>query len=183
MANLHAKAKKDSEREIERRGRQLRETGYTVFRFDFAPKFTRRDLSLGDAIRELKRLTGCKISFWRCPMRGLAVRYQSPPATSYTYDQGTTSVTLRFSTSEDEIDAKRALLLDALLIGIDLYRGLPNNIYDEQTDLLRALLTARPSVEKEEWLALKARLHPKIDPLLKTHDADLRQNLLGERYG
>jgi hypothetical protein len=27
------------------------------------------------------------------------------------------------------------------------------------------------------------RLHPKIEPLLTTHDADLRQNLLGQQYG
>jgi hypothetical protein len=182
MANLQQKAAKEAEHDAGMRKANLRATGYTVFRFDFAPKFTRRDLSLGDAIRELKRLTGYKIGFWRCPVRGMAVRYQSPPTTSYSYDKGTTSVTLRFSTAEEETEAKRELLLDALLLGIDLYRGLPNEVYNEQTDLLRALLTARPSVEKDEWLALKARLHPKIEPLLKTHDADLRQNLLGQRY-
>jgi hypothetical protein len=80
MANLQSKAKKEAAHDAQKHKANLRATGFTVFRFDFAPKFTRHDLSLGDVIREL-------------------------------------------------------------------------------------------------------RLHPKIEPLLTTHDADLRQNLLGQQYG
>jgi hypothetical protein len=39
-------------------------------------------------------------------------------------------------------------------------------------------LNAPASTSQDEWLELKARLHPKIEPLLKTHQAELRKNLL-----
>jgi hypothetical protein len=128
-------------------------------------------------------MTGVKVGFWKCPVRGLAVQFQSPPQTTYVYDQGTISRLMHFSRLEDETQAKRDLILDVVLGGIDLYRGLPNQMFDEQVGIIRALLNAPPSFSGEEWLALKAKLDPKIQPLLTTHEADLRQNILGEKFG
>jgi hypothetical protein len=67
MVNPH----KDAAVAAAHRAAELRATGYTVFRFDFDRKFTRRDLSLGDAFRYLKKCTRFNVSFWRCPVRGL----------------------------------------------------------------------------------------------------------------
>lgn len=178
MVNLQQKGEKEAARAAERRAVDLRANGYTVFRYDFAPRFTRRNLSLGDAVRELQRLSGYKISFWRCPVRGLALKYKSPPTSSYLHDKGDSWVMLHFSNSPDETTAKHDLVLDALLRGMEDFRGLPNSAFEEQTDILRALLTAPASAPREEWLALKARLFPAIVPLLASHQADLRQNLL-----
>jgi len=178
MVNLQQKGAKEAAHEAARRAADLRERGYTVFRFDFAPKFTRRNLGLGDAFRELKRLTGYKVVFWRCPVRGLAVRYHSPPTTTYIHDKGDSWLLLDFSTNTDEEEAKRELVLNVLLVGIGLFRGLPNAVFDEQTSIIRNLLTAPASAPQDEWLALKARLDHRIEPLLKTHQAELRQNLL-----
>lgn len=108
----------------------------------------------------------------------MAVKYQSPPTTSYIHDKGDSWTLLHFSTSEDETTAKRDLVLNVLLIGIGLFRGLPNAAFEEQTNILRALLTAPASAPQDEWLALKARLDHRIEPLLKTHQAELRKNLL-----
>ena len=178
MGNLQQKGAKEPAYEAARHAADLRERGYTVFRFDFAPKFIRRNLSLGDAFRELKRLTGYKVAFWRCPVRGMAVRYHSPPTTTHIHDKGDSWILLDFSTKADEAEAKRELVLNVVLVGIGLFRGLPNAIFEEQTSIIRNLLTAPASASQDEWLELKARLHPKIEPLLKTHQAELRQNLL-----
>ena len=56
---------------------------WTVFYFDFNPKLTRRNLSPGEALRHLLKVTHTRLSWWRCPVRGWAVRYRKLPKTSY----------------------------------------------------------------------------------------------------
>ena len=59
-----------------------RQHGFTVFLFEFKPNLTRRDTTLGEAIRYLLRVRGSRMSFWRCPIRGLAVRIKRLPTTA-----------------------------------------------------------------------------------------------------
>jgi hypothetical protein len=169
--------RKDSNIARENRRCELMENGYTVFRFDLAPKFTRFDLSLGDAFRYLKKCTGFRVTFWRCPVRGLGVRLHSPPNPKQ-HDGGFTCTVLHFATQADEAEAKRELVLDVLLFGIDLFRGLPNKTFEEQTTILRNLLTAPVGSPPEEYLGLKAQLHPCFQKVIDTRQADLRRNLL-----
>jgi hypothetical protein len=155
----------------------LQENGYTVFRFDLAPKFTRFDLSLGDAFRYLKKCTGFRVTFWRCPVRGLAVRLHSSPNKKL-HDGGFSGARLYFSTHADETEAKRELVLDVLLFGIDLFRGLPNATFKEQTTIIRMLLSAPVGTPVEEYQALKFKLLPYFQNVMDTHQANLRRNLL-----
>jgi hypothetical protein len=60
-----------------------RRRGFTVFHFDLKPSLTRRDLILGESIRYLLRATGSRLTFWRCPIRGLAAQIQRLPTTGY----------------------------------------------------------------------------------------------------
>jgi hypothetical protein len=182
MVNLQAKGRKDAERTASAESAELKANGYTVFHFDFRPQQTFRNLSLGDAFRKLKKLTGYKVTFWRCPVRGLAVKIHFPPATTLVHDKGETWSLLAFSTKENEAEAKRDLVLELLLSGMNQYRALPNTVFDEQVAIVKALLMAPPSMDGQEWLAHKARLHPKIAPLVDTHQAELRHHLLGEQY-
>lgn len=182
MGDLRNKAKKladDAKREDRERRRR---EGWTVFHFDLKPNLTQRDLTIGEAIRHLLRVTGHKVGFWRCPVRGLAIQYKRLPTTRLAYDYGETWIVLHFSRQEDLAAAKRELVIDMLLQGINLYRALPNAVFDEQVRLLKGLLRAPPSTSKEEWLAGKARLHKPFQPLLDTHHSDLRTNLLGKAY-
>jgi len=48
---------------------------------------------------------------------------------------------LHFATQADEVEAKRESVLDVLLFCIDLFGGLPNKTFEEQTTMLRNLLT------------------------------------------
>jgi hypothetical protein len=162
----------------ERRKRE----GWTVFHFDFKPSLTRRDLTLGEAIRYLLRSTGSRMKFWRCPIRGLAVQIQRLPTTKYAYDHGYTYTMLHFSDLDDEVEAKKALVLDMLLTGIELFRGLPNVAFDEEIKRIKWLLCAPPSVSAEDWCKVRNELQKQSRPLLRTHEAELRFHLLGEKY-
>jgi hypothetical protein len=182
LGHLPKKAKRLVEDALRADGNQRREHGFAVFHFDFKPNLTRRDMTLGEAIRHLLRVTGCRMSFWRCPVCGLALRIRHLPRTSYAFDRGETFIMLHFSDLEDEVAAKKVLALDMLLTGIELYRGLPNAMFDEQVSTIKWLLTAPPSVPADEWLKALDKVHSKTRPLLRTHEAELRFHLLGEKY-
>ena len=181
MGDLRNNAQK-AEAEAVRRAEELRQNGFTVFHFDYDPKLTRRNMTLGQAIRHLMRVTGTRISWWRCPVRGLAITYRKLPTTSFAYDKGETYMVTHFSDLADEVEAKKVLALDMLLTGVELYRGLPNRIFDEQVELIRWLLKAPPSVPADEWLAVQQKVHRKSQHLLRTHESTLRHHLLGEKY-
>lgn len=89
---------------------------------------------------------------------------------------------LNFSDLADKTDAKRALVIDMLLRGVELYRGLPNQAFDDEMRRIRWLLTAPPSISAVDWKAQLARLDQRVQPLLRTHEAELRFHLLGEKY-
>lgn len=105
MGDLRNKAKKDAAEWADGERKRRRENGFTVFHFDFSPKLTWRDLTFGEAVRLLQRATGTKVSFWRCPVRGLALQYKELPRTSFSYDQGTTYRRMTFSTNADAVAA------------------------------------------------------------------------------
>jgi len=128
------------------------------------------------------RVTGTRISFWRCPIRGLAIQYRKLPRTSMAYDHGETYMVMRFCDLADNAEAKRVLVLDMLLSGIELYCGWPNTFFDQQVAAIKWLLQAPPSVPAEEWLKVRATVDPRAEPLLRTHEPDLRFHLLGEKY-
>jgi hypothetical protein len=74
MGDLRNKARKEAQEHAIRETEDRRRNGFTVFHFDFNPKLTRRNTTLGEAIWYLMRVTGTRITFWRCPIRGLAIR-------------------------------------------------------------------------------------------------------------
>jgi hypothetical protein len=129
------------------------------------------------------RVTGTKISFWRCPIRGLAIQYKKRPRTSYSYDSGESYMVLHFCDMADNAEAKRVLVLDMLVNGIELHRDWPNTFFDQQVATIKWLLQAPPSIPAEEWLKARGTVDPRTQPLLRTHEADLRFHLLGEKYG
>lgn len=182
MGDLRNKAKKWAEEDRRNDIEDRRRNGFTVFHFDFNPKLTRRDLKLGEAIRYLMRVTGTRVSFWRCPVRGLAVQYRKLPTTPYAYAHGDTYMFLRFSDVEDATAAKKALVLDMVLRGIELYRGLPNGLFDQEVATIKWLLTAPPSIGSDDWLKKLETLQKPSKTVLRTHEADLRHHLLGESY-
>jgi len=92
-----------------------RRNGWWIFRYDMDPRFTRGELSLGEAIRYLCRLSGRRISWWRCAVRGLSIEFKILPTTNKAYDKGETYRSLSFSSHADEIEAKKALVVDTLL--------------------------------------------------------------------
>ena len=51
MGDLRNKARKEAETDAIQQTAELRRNGFTVFHFDFNPKLTRRNLTLGEAIR------------------------------------------------------------------------------------------------------------------------------------
>lgn len=183
VGDLRNKARKWAEEDTRRDREQRKREGWTIFHHDFNPSLTRRDMTLGEAIRHLLRVTGCRMSFWRCPVRGLAVQIRELPHTPYSFDKGETWMMLHFSDLEDQVAAKKVLALDMLLTGIGLYRGLPNAAFDEQVATIKYLLTAPPSVPAEDWLKVLEKLHPKIRPVLRSHESDLRTHLLGAKHG
>ena len=182
MGDLRNVAKKLERERALKDANDRRENGFTVFHSDFNPKLTRRDMTLGQAIRHLLRVTGTRIKWWRCPIRGLAINYRKLPATSFSYDQGEQWMILHFSDLDNEVEAKKVLALDMLLHGIELYRGLPNKVFDEQVERIKWLLKAPPSVPAEEWLKVKEKVDPRSQPLLRTHESELRFHLLDEKY-
>ena len=183
MGDLRNKARKLAEEASRADAEARRRDGFTVFHFDLNPKLTRRNMTLGEAIRHLLRVSGCRMSFWRCPVRGLAVEIRELPRTSYSFDRGETWRMLHFSDLEDKVAAKKVLALDMLLTGIGLYHGLPNAVFDEQVRTIQYLLSAPPSVPAEDWRKVLEKVHPKIRPVLRSHESDLRTHLLGAKYG
>ena len=155
MGDLRNKAKKLATEAARHEAEDRRPDGSTVFHSDFNPKLIRRNLTLGEAVRHLMRVTGTRVSFWRCPMRGLAVEYKKLPTTKFAYDHGEVYRSLHFSNLADEVEAKKVLALDLVLDGIELYRGLPNKAFDDEVKRVRWLLTAPPSVEAQDWLAVR----------------------------
>ena len=183
MGHLPNKAKRMTEEALRAEREERQSNGWTVFHFDFQPNLTRRNMTLGEAIRHLMRVTGFRISFWRCPMRGLAIQYHELPKTNYVHDSGERYVMLHFSDAVDVTEAKRALVIDMLLSGIKLYRGWPNEIFQGEVERIRWLLKAPPSIDAQEWLAVKNRLDVRNQRVVRTHEPDLRANLLGEKGG
>lgn len=182
MGDLRNKAKKlEADAAHTDRWKRERE-GWTVFHFDLKPQLTVRNLYIGEAIRHLQRVTATRISFWRCPVRGLAIQYKELPTSHYLGHYGETWTMLRFSQEEDVVAAKRELVEDMLLQGIKLYRALPNAVFDEQVRMLVSLLTAPVSIDAPEWLKAKAKLHKRFQTVLETHTPELRAFLLKEPY-
>jgi hypothetical protein len=133
-------------------------------------------------IRHLMRVTGTRISFWRCPVRGLAIEYRELPRTNMAHDHGISWKVLHFTQVEGITEAKLVLVIDMLLQGIGLYRALPNRVFDQDLQLISWLLTAPPSVSAEDWNKQLARLDRRFRDVLRTHEADLRFHLLGQKY-
>ena len=73
-------------------------------------------------------------------------------------------------------------MLDMLLTGIEMFRGLPNVAFDEEIRRIKWLLCAAPSVSAEDWCKVRDELQKQTRPLLRTHEAELRFHLLGEKY-
>jgi hypothetical protein len=182
MGDLRNKARKEAQTAAIEDCRRRQSDGWTVFHFDFNPKLTRRNLTMGEAIRLLMRQTGTRISFWRCPVRGLAIKYTVLPRTKMAYDHGETYMMLHFSHDADEMEAKKALVLDMLLQGMQLYRALPNKQFDAEVERICWLLNAPPSVSAAEWRTARGHLDQRAQAVLRTHEAELRHHLLGERY-
>lgn len=182
MGHLPNKARKLEDERRRQEAKDRREKGWTVFHFDLKLNLTRRDMFIGEAIRHLMRVTGTRISFWRCPVRGLAMQYRELPRTSMAYDHGVTWKVLHFTQIEDVTEAKRVLVIDMLLQGIALYRALPNHVFDQEIVNIKSVLTAPPSVGAEEWKAMLARLDKRFQTVIRTHEPELRFHLLGEKY-
>lgn len=182
MGDLRNVAKKEAEKQAASDRERRRREGWTIFHFDYNPKLTRENLSPGAALRYLLKITNHQIALWRCPVRGYAVEYHKLPTTTKAYDHGEKYRVMHFSRAETEIEAKRELCEDMLLYGIEHYRGLPNEDFAERVQTLKWLLTAPPSIEAKDWLAVKATLPKRTQALLKTHEAELRLHLLGQKY-
>jgi hypothetical protein len=180
---LRNKAKKLEAEQAVKDAEDRRINGWTVFYFNFDPRKTRRNLSLGEAMRHLCRVTGIRVSWWRCEVRGLAMNYREIPKTAYAHDSGVSFRSLVFSDLADELAAKKALVIDALLRGLEDYRGLPNRHFDREVETLRWLLTAPPSVSGQEWRRVKQGLQQRSQSVLWSHEANLRVYLLGEKLG
>lgn len=183
MGDFRNKARKDAQQaQIEDYHRRQGPEGWTVFHFDLKPSLTRRNMFIGEAIRHLMRVTGTRMTFWRCQVRGLAVQYRELPRTSKAYDHGMTWKMLHFTQVEDVTEAKRVLVMDMLLQGIALYRALPNRVFDQDLAKIEWLLTAPPSVSAEEWKGRLAILDKRFQTVIRTHEPELRFHLLGEKY-
>lgn len=181
MGDLRNKARKDAQQaQLEDYHRRQGPQGWTVIHFDLKPHLTRRNMFMGEAIRHLMRVTGTRISFWRCPLRGLAIEYRELPPTAKAYDRGVSWKVLHFTQVEDITEAKRILVIDMLLQGIGLYRALPNREFDQDMQNLKWLLTAPPSVPAEEWNARRECQDRRFRDVLRTHEAELRFHQLGE---
>jgi hypothetical protein len=183
MSDLRNKARRQEQQaKIEAHHRRQGPEGWTVFHFDLKPNLTRRNLFIGEAIRHLMRVTGTRISFWRCPVRGLAIEYRELPRTSMSYDKGVSWKILHFSREEDITEAKRALVMDMLLQGIQLYRALPNDVFEREVAQIKCLLRAPPSVRAEEWKHQLATLDKRLQTVMRTHETELRFHLLGQKF-
>jgi hypothetical protein len=183
MGDLRNKARKEAQQAaIDDDHRRGGAEGWTVFHFDLKPSLTRRNMFIGEAIRHLMRVTGTRISFWRCPVRGLAIQYRELPRTSMAHDQGVSWKMLSFSDLEVVAEAKRTLVMDMLLRGIQLYRALPNRVFDQDVEHIKWLLTAPPSVSAEDWKKQLGHLDRRFRDVLRTHEAELRFHLLGQKY-
>jgi hypothetical protein len=182
MGDLRNKARKDAQAAAIEDYHRRKSDGWTVFHFDLKPNLTCRDLWLGEAARLLLKFTGTRIRFRRCQVRGLTIDYRQLPRTSMAYDQGERWTRLHFSQVEDEAEAKKVLVTDMLLHGIELYRALPNRAFDQDMSLITWLLTAPPSVGAKEWKAALAKLDKRFQAVIRTHEAELRFHLLGQKY-
>ena len=182
MGDLRNKARRWAEEDARADKERRKRLGWTLFHFDFKPNLTRRDLMVGEAIRYLLRSTGSRMFFRMCQVRGMYVEIKRLPTTGKSYDHGYSYVVLNYSTRENVVDAKKELAIDTLLNGIDLFRGLPNAVYDDQIETIKWLLRAPPSVTAEEWTRVLEKVHAKTRPLFRTHESELRHHLLGERY-
>jgi hypothetical protein len=180
LGDIRNKTRKMEEEQRRKDANDREETGWTVFYFNFDPKLTRRNMTVGEAIRHLLRITSTRLAWWRCPVRGLSIQYRRLPQTTYKWDSGETYRALVFSKNEDEVAAKRELVTEMLLTGIDLYRALPNKVFDMEVATLCWLLNAPPSVPAEDWLGVKNRLQKQSVPALEAHEATLRKHLLGQ---
>jgi hypothetical protein len=89
---------------------------------------------------------------------------------------------LHFSNDADEVVAKKALVQDMLLLGMQLYRALPNTQFDAEVERICWLMRAPPSVSAEEWCKARGDLDKRAQDVLRTHEAELRHHLLGDRY-
>jgi len=181
LADLRNKRKKEEQESRIKDAEERRKNGWCIFRYDFDLRFTRTELSLGEAIRYLCKVTGRRISWWRCPVRGLSIEYKILPTTNKAHDHGETYRSLSFSDHANEIEAKKQLVVDTLLRGMGDFRGLPRPHFDQEIALIRFLLIAPPSVGAKDWMVARAKLQPRTQEVLTTHEAELRTHILGER--
>lgn len=181
MPDLRNKARKQEETARIEDYHNRRSHGWTVFHFNLNPSATYRHLWPGEAARLLLKLTGHRLSYWRCPSRGLAIKYRRLPTGPH--DKARTSTRPVFSTIADPVEAKKELVIDMLYRGLELYRALPNKLYEREVQLMRELLTAPPHIDRAEWLRVKHKLDPSSRHLLHSHEADLRKHLLGQGAG
>ena len=172
---LRKKAEKDA---IARRA-DLRVNGWTVFRQDFDPAFTYSELSLGEAFRAVEKFARCKVRFWRCPVRGLAIHVDRMSRANGIRTVGSAWHQLVFSQIDDVKGAKIDLVEDLLITGLLGFYGLPNKVYAEQVSLIYFVLTAPPSVDAAEWKRAKVMVHPPLRRSLEAYEADIRRNLVG----
>jgi hypothetical protein len=182
MGDLRNKARKDAQRAEIEDGHRRQSEGWTVFPFDVKPSLTHRNLWLGEAARQLLKVTGTRISWRRCLVRGLTIDYRQLPRTAMVYDQGERWTRLHFSQIQDESEAKKALVTDMLLQGIENYRALPNMVFDSEMNRIKWLLTAPPSISAEDWKESLSHLDRRFEEVLRTHEAELRFHLLGQKY-
>jgi hypothetical protein len=111
MGDLRNKARKQAQQAGIEENHLRRAEGWAVFHFDLKPSLTHRDMAIGEAVRHLMRVTGTKISFWRCPVRGLAIEYKQLPRTSMAHDYGMSWKMMNFSDLEDVTATKRVLVM------------------------------------------------------------------------
>jgi hypothetical protein len=178
MGDQSKRIAREKELEEQREYRHRVATGYTVFRNDFHPDAVTRNLTIREAARRLEKQSGFKIYFWRCPERGLGIAYHIPKLTTYLYDSGGLFKLERFSTATDTREAKHELLGFALAGGMQDHRALSNAVFDDQLTALHAILTAGAYVEKAEYMAVKARIQPRIIADLNRHGSAMRRNIL-----
>lgn len=182
MGDLRNKRRKIEEAEALQLSRDRDKLGWTVFHFDLNPKLMWHRLLLNEACNQLMRATRTRMAFWRCPVRGLALKYRHLPKDPLGYDIGPEIKLLHFSQLDDDAMAKAELKRDILIHGIGNYRGLPGPHFREQVARLRGLLTAPVDVTSETFQAGIKLLHGPFQELYRTHQLELRHFLLGEPY-
>lgn len=150
---------------------------WTIFYYDLRPAGTRRHMTVGDALRHLKNITRWKIYFSRCEVRGLYPTFKEPSRTGKGWDAGDTSQLMAFSAKEDIREAKLDLVEEILLGGMEYYRGLPDDVFDAQIDILKAALNAKHEGRTADVDPLVPRLQARFQQFFRTHSEELRCNL------